>query len=199
MIHDLKIRVLAHRLNLADDFIDKTFLQQFFRQIGIQYDGHRIIRLGYIAFLLCHFDEQVVFCQRDLNAINIEFQNALFIQFIHRLVAVNAAQIFLDTAKLPAVFRSNRTQLRLEAVTRKFSDVIRKFDLFYIQLVFDDLLIEIAERMLRFDEHRSDRLTVLDIRRIAGRTPHNDDLQNFFHILFQLLIDMRFVRRRKVA
>ena len=41
--------------------------------------------------------------------------------------------------------------------------------------------------MLSLDEHGADRLTVLDIGRIAGRPSHHHDLQHFFHILFQQL------------
>ena len=53
--------------------------------------------------------------------------------------------------------------------------------------------------LVGFDKHRADRLTVLDVCRVTARTSHNDDFQNLFHILFQLLIDHSGIHGREVA
>ena len=53
--------------------------------------------------------------------------------------------------------------------------------------------------MVRFHIHGSDGLAVLDICRVAGRTPHNHDIQRFFHVLFQLFINHFLMDCREIA
>ena len=72
MIHYFEISFFTHGLNLADDFKYKAFFQQFFGQIGIQYDRDAIIFFRYITFLLAHFNQQIILGQFYSNTIHIK-------------------------------------------------------------------------------------------------------------------------------
>ena len=199
MVHHLKSGFLSHGLDLADDLIHIAFLDQLLRQVGIQHHRHVGVCLGHVALLLGHFNKKVVLCQAHLHAVHLKGERSLCIQLIHGRIAVQRGQVFLDTAQLLAVFRANRAQLRLEGIGGKVSHVVREHHLLHIQFVLDDLPVEIAQGVIRLHEHGSDGLAVLDVGRISAGASHHDDVQNLFHILFQLLIHKYRVRCRIIA
>ena len=199
MIHYLKSGFLSHGLDLADDLVHIAFLDQLFRQVGIQNHRHIGVRLGYVSLLLGHFDEEVVLRQAHLYAVHLKDKRSVCIQLIHGRVAVQRSQRFLDAAQLLAVFRANRAKLRLEGVGGKVSHVVREHHLLHIQFVLDDLPVEIAQGVIRLHEHGSDGLAVLDVGRVSAGTSHHDDVQNLFHVLFQLLIHKCRIRLRIIA
>ena len=108
MVRHLKTGLFTHRLDLADQFPDKTFLNQFRRQVYIQGYGNIIVPLGYIPFCLRHVDQQVFLRQRHLFAAKLERQSALLLQGVHGLVAVNLGQGFPDIAQLLAILGAHR-------------------------------------------------------------------------------------------
>ena len=114
LIHHLKSGFLAHGLDLADDFIDKAFLNQFRCQVGIQNNGH-IVVARYIAFLLGTSIKKVILGQAHFPAVYKSKVRAPFsFSVIHGSIAVNICQGLPDPAQLFAVLRSHGLKLRFE-------------------------------------------------------------------------------------
>ena len=199
MIHHLKICFLTHGLDLADHLIDKAFLDQLICQVRIENDRHIVVCLCHKAVLLRHIDQQIFLREGNLGSIHIEFQRAVCLEGFHGFASVYRSEVCLDTAKLLAIFRAYRFELRLEAVACERGNVLRENDLLHIQLILNDILIELSKLMVCLYIHRADRLTVLDVCRITCCTTHDNDLQDLFHILFQLLVDVLFICCREVA
>jgi hypothetical protein len=72
VISHFEAALLTHGLDLADDLVYEAFLYQFRCQVGIQHNGHLIVLLRYIAFLLCHVDQQIVLGQFHSHTVYIE-------------------------------------------------------------------------------------------------------------------------------
>ena len=54
LVHNLKAGLFTHGLDFTYQLTNKTFLDQFRSQIGIQNNGDCMVGFGYIAFHLCH-------------------------------------------------------------------------------------------------------------------------------------------------
>ena len=76
--------------------------------------------------------------------------------------------------------------------------IVAERNLLDIEFILDDLNEELRQRMLRLDEHTRDRLTILDVRRIARRTSECHDLEHDLHVLLELRVNKRLVHRREV-
>ena len=60
VVNNLKPGFLSHGLNLAHQLPDKALLDQLIGQVGVQHNGHRVVRLGHIPFFLAHVNEQIL-------------------------------------------------------------------------------------------------------------------------------------------
>ena len=89
--------------------------------------------------------------------------------------------------------------MRLKIIRSKVPNILGKFHVLYIELVCRDLLVIFGQLKFCFHEHLSDGLAVLDVGGIAARTAHNHQLQYMFHVAFQLRINVRLIRLRKIA
>ena len=196
MIHHLEAGILAHGLNLGDQLIDITFLDQLRRQVRIQHNRDRTVLLRDKTRLLSHVDEQILLRQQNLRIAVLQCQRALCVKLVHRLVAVQLREGFPDESEMSAVFWSDRLELRFEGVGRIRPDIVRERHFLHIQLVPDDRLIEVLKLLRCLDIHGADRLTVLDRRGVSAGTSENDNLQHLVHILFELRIDLRLIRHR---
>mgnify|MGYP007050605905 CR=1 FL=1 len=72
LVGHLEICFLTHGLDLADNFADKAFFDQFWSQVCIQDNCYIIIFFCYISIFLCYIDQQVILCKNNFLSVKVK-------------------------------------------------------------------------------------------------------------------------------
>ena len=198
MIRHLEPAFLAHSLHLADDFADKALLNQFRRKRCLERNGDTAIALAVVALLLG--DRHLDILGRDRNIAVRKMQRiaaAARKRILHRS-AVAFLKGLLDRIHLLADLRAEHAEVRLHMIGEEVRHIIAERHCLDIQLILDDRNEELGQSMLRLDKHVGNRLTVLDVCRVARRTAERHNREHDLHVLLELRVNPRLVHRREI-
>ena len=194
MVGDLEARVFPHGLDLGDDFTHEAFGFQFGSQDRVEGDGDTAFGQGVEAFLLDRFNEEVFLGEACIARGQGDGQETGGVE-----LGLGGGTVFdvlergADLAQLFAELRTEGAHLRLERVGDQSGVVFDELDGLDVQLVFDDLDIEVGERLVSLHEHLREGLAVLAVGTVTAGTTEGDDGEDFVHVRLELGVDPGFV------
>lgn len=109
LVHNIKVCLFAHRLDLRDYLSDEALLDKLGGEVRVDCDGDAVVGDREAALFLDGVYEQVVNAELYFVAVDAELQRAIFVKLLLGGRAVERGEVLLNLSEESAVFQMKRS------------------------------------------------------------------------------------------